>query len=489
MRVAVLGAGYAGLTVARRLERRLPDDVELVVVDESDTHLVQHELHRVVRYPDLAETVTVPLSDVVSRAEVRKARVTDIDAGAGVATLAPADGEGEEELAYDAAAVCLGAETAFYDLPGVEEHATPLKRLPHARAIRADAMAAPGGDAVVGGAGLSGIQVAGELAELSREEGLDLDVTVVEMADRVAPGFDATFAGAIRDELGARDVTVETGATVTAADESAVDLEDGRTLPHDVLVWAGGIRGPGALDGERRRTGGDLRVGEATFVVGDAAAVVDEAGTEVPASAQTAVREARTAAANVQRVVNAARVTDAAGDGAPEQFHAYRYEEAGWVVSVGNGAVAQVGPAVVSGDVAKAVKATIGASHLGSVGAIEQASELVHEELGWPGADAVDLSPLTSHLGGYAPTDATDPSSLGELESRLVNPLLELSAPLGDDEVVDLTGLTRPTDREYPGSPANRVLRAVLAPAEAAVDVETVAISDGDDEGADEPTG
>ena len=188
-------------------------------------------------------------------------------------------------------------------------------------------------------------------------------------------------------------------------------------------------------------------------------------------------------------MVNAARVTDAAGDGAPEQFHAYRYEEAGWVVSVGNGAVAQVGPAVVSGDVAKAVKATIGASHLGSVGAIEQASELVHEELGWPGADAVDLSPLTSHLGGYAPTDATDPSSLGELESRLVNPLLELSAPLGDDEVVDLTGLTRPTDREYPGSPANRVLRAVLAPAEAAVDVETVAVSDGDDEGADEPTG
>ena len=51
MRVAVLGASYAGPTVARRLERRLPEEAALVVVDDSGTHLVQHELHRVVRRP------------------------------------------------------------------------------------------------------------------------------------------------------------------------------------------------------------------------------------------------------------------------------------------------------------------------------------------------------------------------------------------------------------------------------------------------------
>ena len=74
MRVAVLGAGYAGLTVARRLERRLPDGVELVVVDESDRHLVQHELHSLVRYPELTEAITLPLSEVLSGATVRQAR-------------------------------------------------------------------------------------------------------------------------------------------------------------------------------------------------------------------------------------------------------------------------------------------------------------------------------------------------------------------------------------------------------------------------------
>ena len=83
MRVAVLGAGYSGLTVARRLERRLPEEADLVVVDDSGTHLVQHELHRVVRRPSLAEAITVPLSAALGRAEIRRARVVDIDSGAG----------------------------------------------------------------------------------------------------------------------------------------------------------------------------------------------------------------------------------------------------------------------------------------------------------------------------------------------------------------------------------------------------------------------
>ena len=51
MRVAVLGAGYAGLTVARQLERTLPDDVELVVVDDTGEHLLKHEIHRAIRHP------------------------------------------------------------------------------------------------------------------------------------------------------------------------------------------------------------------------------------------------------------------------------------------------------------------------------------------------------------------------------------------------------------------------------------------------------
>ena len=84
MRVAVLGAGYAGLTLAKRLEDALPDN-EVVVVDEDGTHLVQHELHCVVRRPSLAEDITLDLREVLDRATVREATVTDVDPDAGIA--------------------------------------------------------------------------------------------------------------------------------------------------------------------------------------------------------------------------------------------------------------------------------------------------------------------------------------------------------------------------------------------------------------------
>jgi NADH dehydrogenase len=440
MRVAVFGAGYAGLTVTRRLERRLPEDVDIVVVDESTTHLLQHELHRVIRRPALAETITVPLAEALDRADIRQARVTAIDAEASVATLETEDGE--ETLEYDAAAVCLGAQTAFYGIPGLREQAIPLKRLDDAERIHDRATADETTDVIVGGAGLSGIQAAGELASFSAEAALELDVTLVELADHIAPGFDTTFADALRRELEARDVRIETSATIAEAGTDTVHLEDGRTLPYDLLVWTGGIRGPDALAGERATPESDLAVGEATFVVGDAAEVVDQSGTTAPASAQTAVRQARVAATNIQRVVNARRVEDEAPPEDGPQFATYTYDSPGWVVSVGDGAVATIGPLVLSGDPARGAKAAIGASHLSSVGAIEAAEELVRNELGWPDADAVDFSPYIAAL--VDGRKLSDTASVGE--DSLAS-LLVIAGELNPNGPIDLTQLTRITDR------------------------------------------
>jgi NADH dehydrogenase len=447
MHVAVLGAGYAGLTVARRLERRLPDDVDITVVDESDTHLVQHELHRVIRRPALREVITVPLDEVLARSEVRQARITDIDTAAGVATLSTDDGT--EELDYDYAAVCLGAETAFYGLSGVEEHAVPLKRLDHAATIRESVLAAPGGEAIVGGGGLSGIQVAGELAALSDAESLDLDVTVVEMADRIAPGFGAGFADAVRTELEARGVRIETGATVESATDDTVHLADGRELGYDTFVWAGGIQGPAATAGERAEVRANLRVSDSTFVVGDAGRIVDETGEAVPAAAQTALREAKVAAANIRRLVRDGE------DGFEPRLDTYRYDSPGWVVSVGDGAVAQVGPVVMSGEPAKAAKAVIGAGHLGSVGAIGRASDLVRTELGWPSGDDIDLPTqllALSHAGRLA--TLSDPASPGDIQYPLASAGLAFTDVFAPENV-DLTPFTRLADRSFPGGPAS----------------------------------
>ncbi|WP_336337199.1 NAD(P)/FAD-dependent oxidoreductase [Haloarcula brevis] len=370
MRVAVLGAGYAGLTLARKLEGTLPDGVSLVVVDERPEHLVQHELHRVVRRPSLAAEITVDL-DAVLDCEIKQATVTDVAPDEGTATL-----DGSETLSYDVGAVCLGARTAYYGLPGVREHATPLKRLEDARDIRERFLALDDGDrVVVGGAGLSGVQVAGELAEM-REDGVE--VLLLEQDDAVAPSFPPAFQSAVHDALVDVGVTVRTGTGVVGADADAIALDDGSDLSADQFVWTGGIEGSPALDADRPVVRADLRLGESTFAVGDAARVVDSDGEAVPASAAAAIREARVAADNIGTLVDRKR-GDAGGFG--PRLTQYQFDVPGWLVSVGDDAVAKVGPSVLTGRAALALKTTVGAGYLGTVGAVENAVDLVSEEL------------------------------------------------------------------------------------------------------------
>jgi NADH dehydrogenase len=378
MRVVVLGAGYAGLTLARRLESTLPDAADIVVVDESETHLVQHELHRVVRRPAVADAITVPLDEALSRATTRVARVDRVDREARRIHL------DDGTLEYDYAAVCLGAETAFYDLPGVREHGFPLKRLTHAHRLREDFLdtCATAGRVVVGGAGLSGVQVAGELAAFADERGADVDVTVLERLDSVAPAFPEAFRAAVRNALDDADVAVETGARVSGASAEGVEV-DGRTVPADTFVWTGGIRGPAVLDGDRPVVRGDLRLDTHTFAVGDAAKVVDSDGEAVPASAAAAIREAGTVATNLDRLVRAdLGLGTPRDDGFDPRLESFRFDVPGWIVSVGDDAVAKIGPKVLRGTPARAMKATVGAGHLSSVGAVTRAAELAREELG-----------------------------------------------------------------------------------------------------------
>ncbi|PCR89691.1 NAD(P)/FAD-dependent oxidoreductase [Natrinema ejinorense] len=374
MHVVVLGAGYAGLTLTRLLERQLPETAAITLVDESPDHLVQHELHRVIRRPELAAAITVGLPEVLERATVQIARVEGIDRSERVVSLATGS------LSYDVAAICLGARTADYGLEGVREHATPLKRLSHANRIRSGTLTALRSDdprIVVGGAGLSGVQVAGELAALAREERRAATITILEQLDSVAPNFPADFQRAVRTALEAQGIDVRTDAAVFRADETHVTLESGDRVPYDQFVWTGGIRGADALGGERPTVESDLRLDGRTFALGDAVRAVDADGEPVPASAQAAVREARTVAKNVATLVAAGGDIERASP----SLERFTFESPGWVVSVGDGAVATIGSRVVTGRPARALKTTVGLGYLSAVSDAGNAAELAYRDL------------------------------------------------------------------------------------------------------------
>ncbi|MFW6321603.1 MAG: NAD(P)/FAD-dependent oxidoreductase, partial [Halohasta sp.] len=249
MHVVVLGAGYAGVTLTRKLEASLPAAADLTLVDESDSHLVQHEVHRVIRRPSIVDAIEIPLDSLFDRAEVVTARIETVDTDANRVDL-----DTGETLEYDYGALCVGAETAFYDLPGVESHGVPLKSVDDAQAIRRAALdAIDGGEHarfVVGGAGLSGVQVAGELATLAREEGAAdrIEVVVLEALGSVAPAFPEAFQRAVDAELAARDIEVRTETAVVEATEETIETRQEstgteRSIDYDLFVWTGGIGG------------------------------------------------------------------------------------------------------------------------------------------------------------------------------------------------------------------------------------------------------
>ncbi|MEZ3114977.1 NAD(P)/FAD-dependent oxidoreductase [Halobaculum sp. MBLA0147] len=399
MHVAVLGAGYAGLGVTRRLEDALPPSVDITLVNDGPEHVLTHEVHRAIRRPAVADAITVPLAEVLDRATLVTDPVADLDAEAGVVETTAG-----QTLSYDYGALCFGSETAYYGIEGLRDHAHPLKTLDDAAAIREDALATieRGGDLVVGGAGLSGVQVAGELAALAREENAavpeDVSITLVEQLETVAPNFPANFRRAVHDALVERGVDVRTETTVERVDDDAVytdggastdggdhrdgddhadgesHADDGR-LTYDTLVWTGGIAGRAPTEGERPVVRADLRLTDRTLALGDAARVVDTDGEAVPASASAAIREAKTAATNLERLV------ESDDDGFRPRLDRYRFDVPGWLVSVGDGAVAQLGPTVLTGAAAKAAKTTVGAGYLTTVGAIRQARDLAEAEL------------------------------------------------------------------------------------------------------------
>lgn len=370
MEVDVLGGGYAGVAVTRRLVRELPADVDVTIIDRTGAHLIQHELHRLIRRPELESTLRIDLSTLVPGAEVREETVRTIDADVPCVDLA--DGSVRTP---DLLVVCLGAETATYGLAGVAAHGIPLKRLGHAIAIRRHLETfGPADRVVVGGAGLSGIQVAGEIAAV--ESGPE--VTIVEQQRTVAPGFPESFRSAVHAALLRAGVVIETGATVERATEDRLDFADGTDLPYDLFVWTGGITGSDAMGGERPSVKADLRLADRTFALGDAARVIDDRGNRTPAAAQTAVRQAPVAAQNVARLVEA----DRSGKFVFEpRMERYRYDSPGWAVSVGDDAVASVGDRVVSGRPANALKASIEAGYLGSLGRIGDAVEVIRSEV------------------------------------------------------------------------------------------------------------
>jgi NADH dehydrogenase len=375
--VVVLGSGYAGAGAVQSLESSLGRSAELTWVSDVDYHLVLHESHRCIRDPSVREEITIPVHEIKSSSTTfRQGRVVGVDTDGRTVELE--DGE----VAYDYLLVALGSSTAFFGIEGLEAYAHTLKSLDDALGIHDDVADAAAGatpddpaQVVVGGAGLSGIQTAGEVAEYRDDHDAPLDIHLVEGLDRVFPNNDPQLQGALRKRLEAAGVEIHTGEFIGEVDENRVYVGEDTEMAYDVLVWTGGITGRDCVadasidkDDRSRRLFADRTFetdDDRVFALGDCALVDQPGDNPAPPTAQAAWQAAEVAGENVARRVRGQPLTE------------WTHKDKGTVVSVGETAVAHdvlyVPLTTFSGTPAKILKKGIAARWIADIAGVNRA--------------------------------------------------------------------------------------------------------------------
>jgi len=345
--IVVVGSGYAGAGAVKAFEDEVGEgEAELTWISEHDYHLVLHEVHRAIRNPAVEDKITIPVDEIKSpESAFVQGRVVDVDVDDRVVET----GDGTT-VDYDYLLLAVGSTTAFFGIEGLEEHAHQLKGLDDAKAIHEDIRSAAAEatrsdpvEVIVGGAGLSGIQTAGEIAEYRDKHRAPIEITLVEGLDEIFPNNDPQIQGALRQRVEDADIDIRTGDFISEADEDTVYLGGGEDeapdeLGYDVLIWTGGITGQPEIEdvdvekderSHRVHAGSDFTTSDdRVFAIGDTALVEQGDDDVAPPTAQAAWQAAEVAGENLAR----------AARGAP--LKSWTHEDKGTVISVGEEAVA-----------------------------------------------------------------------------------------------------------------------------------------------------
>ncbi|MGN9788596.1 NAD(P)/FAD-dependent oxidoreductase [Nonomuraea sp. ZG12] len=282
-RVVVVGAGFAGLAATKKLART---GALVTLVDRNPYATFQPLLYQVATAGMGTSDVSYPIRTFAARwPNVRTRRAAMSKVLPGERRVEFEDGSG---LDYDYLVVATGVTTNWLGVEGAQENALPIYSLHDAAALRnrlgqlLEETALGRRESthvVVVGAGATGVEMAGTLAELRRRT-LPLthpeikpgqtSVTLVERFDYVLSPYKERLRNAAAAALGRRGVRLRLGSTVAAVHPDAVVLSDGTRLPSDLTVWALGVTAPPQVAdwGLPQGKGGRITLTEALNVPG-----------------------------------------------------------------------------------------------------------------------------------------------------------------------------------------------------------------------------
>ncbi|MBM7570451.1 NAD(P)/FAD-dependent oxidoreductase [Aquibacillus albus] len=335
-KVVILGAGYAGMMTTKRLTQKFgTEEVEITLVNKHNYHYQTTWLHEVAAGTIEPNRSRIMISDVIDTKRVNLVHDTVVEIKKDEQRVVLEN----DELEYDYLVIALGFEKATFGIPGMEENAFSIESFDKSRLICEHIeyqfsryKNEEGNDhlltIVVGGAGFTGIEFVGELAERVPElcKKYDIDkrnvrIINIEAAPSILPGFDEELADYARKSLEFRDVEFKLGTMIKECKADRVIVgDDEEEIKTGTIVWTGGVQANSIVGNSgfeltkgRVTVDSDLRAPghENIFILGDCSWVMDEEnGRPYPPTAQLAMQEADTCANNIAALLYGGQLED-----------------------------------------------------------------------------------------------------------------------------------------------------------------------------------
>ena len=351
-RIVIIGGGFGGLMLARKLSKN--KKLQVVLIDKENYHQFQPLFYQVAMAGLEPSSIIFPFRKIFQKKKNVFIRVAEMT------KIIPEEKRIETTLGicnYDELILAVGATTNFFGNEEIEKNAIPMKSVSEALALRNSiledyeiALSVTDHDTrqgyidiVIVGGGPTGVEVAGALAEMKKYiipkdfhelDTREIDIWLVQSGNRLLPGMsDEAGEGALKflTDLG---VNVKLNTRVTAYDGEFVSTKTDEKFRTRKMIWAAGIQGnpvPG-LPQECGERGGRIRVNEYNQVAGfeDIYAVGDVACMKSedlprghPQVAQVAMQQAKNLAENICNSLK------------DKELRAFKYKDLGSMATIG----------------------------------------------------------------------------------------------------------------------------------------------------------
>jgi NADH dehydrogenase len=303
-RIVIVGAGFAGISIAQRLCKQ---GYQIVLIDKNNYHQFQPLFYQVAMSGLEPASIAFPLRKMFQRQSNVFIRVTKVER---VDTVEKVLHTPFGIVNYDYLIIAIGADTNFYGNENIQKYVIPMKSVTEALTLRnriledyEEALTIPDYedrqqlmDIVIVGGGATGVEVAGALAEMKKYilpkdyhemNYKEIDIYIIQSADRLLKGMSDNASEGAEKFLTDLGVIVKKNVRVNDFDGHIVSMDDGTEIKANKVIWAAGITGNviKGLPEESHCWGNRLKVNrhcqvegvEDVFAIGDIAYMEEEA--------------------------------------------------------------------------------------------------------------------------------------------------------------------------------------------------------------------